>query len=72
MSWISDDICWCGNSDECENTECYRHTKNRRPEDGNIYTAAYLKNTNLCPSYFSSNLNNIFFVKDVRAVKRGE
>ena len=72
MSWISDDICWCGNSDECENIECYRHTKNRRPEDGNIFTAALLKGTNLCPSYFSSSLDNIFFVKDVRAVKRGE
>lgn len=71
MSWISDDICWCSNSDECTDTKCYRHMKNRKPEEGmNIFTAAYLKDTNLCPSYFSSNLDNIYFVKDMRAVRK--
>ena len=71
MSWISDDICWCGNSDECDDVKCYRNTKNRNwKEDGNIFTAALLKNTNLCPSYLTVNQENVFFVKDVRAVRK--
>ena len=69
MSWISDDICWCGNSNECTDTKCYLHFSNRKTKGG-LFTCANLKDTNLCPSYFSSNLDNIYFVKDMRAVRK--
>ena len=56
MSWIDNDICWCADSDKCEDTKCYRHMKNRKKEEGvNIFTSSCLKYTTLCPSYFSLN-----------------
>ena len=31
MSWLfDDDICWCGNSNICGITECFRHLNNRK------------------------------------------
>jgi len=47
QSWIEDDICWCGNSDECDYIDCYRHTSNM-PGAG-IYTMSHLMNTEYCP-----------------------
>lgn len=52
--WIDDDICWCGNSNECTDTKCYRHFSNRKPKGG-LFTCANLKDTDICPSYFSLN-----------------
>ena len=49
MSWLfEDDICWCGNSDSCKNTDCFRHLDNRKVKEG-IYTIALLKDTEFCP-----------------------
>ena len=45
MSWISDDICWCGN--DCDELKCDRNYKNRRPRPG-IYTMALLRDTEYC------------------------
>jgi hypothetical protein len=47
QSWIEDDICWCGDSDECEYTDCYRHTSNM--SGAGIYTMSCLMNTEYCP-----------------------
>lgn len=55
LDWIFDDICWCGNSDECEDTKCYRHFSNRKEKDG-FFTCANLKDTDTCPSYFSLDI----------------
>lgn len=55
--WINADICWCADSNECEDIKCYRHMKNRKREEGvNIFTSSCLKGTDLCPSYFSLDL----------------
>ena len=45
---FDDDICWCGNSDTCENKECFRHLDNKKIKEG-IYTLGLLKNTIYCP-----------------------
>lgn len=61
MSWIGNDICWCGNSYEhfkddsgmkCTHTDCFRHMINRTPEPGpEVFTMSMLKDTELCPYY---------------------
>lgn len=51
VNWIDDDICWCQNSNECDDLKCYRNDKNRKTKGG-LFTYALLKNTDLCPSYF--------------------
>lgn len=53
MSWLfNDDICWCGNSNECDITECFRHLSNRRPQPKpDIYTMANFMGNIDCP-YF--------------------
>lgn len=49
MSWLfEDDICWCGDSDTCENKECFRHLDNRTVKEG-IYTISCLRHTDICP-----------------------
>lgn len=51
MSFLfDDDICWCAN--ECDNLNCFRNLKNRKRQavDHDVYTAAYLKDTECCPS----------------------
>ena len=49
--WLfDDDICWCGDSDRCTNTECFRHLSNRRKSEGiDIFTMALLMGTEVCP-----------------------
>mgnify|MGYP007070292203 FL=1 len=55
-NWIFNDITWCGNSNTCNNKECYRHLSNRRPESKpDIYSMALFEGTDYCPSYFNSN-----------------
>lgn len=44
------DICWCGNSENCIHTECFRHLENK-PDEERIFTMSYLKWTELCPIY---------------------
>ena len=40
-----DDITWCGNSGECDNIDCYRHTYNMMtPHEPHSYS--YFKNIN--------------------------
>ena len=58
MSWIDDDICWCGCSaevegyDYCSNKECFRHISNRKHHSQpDIYTVGMLKDTEYCPGY---------------------
>ena len=45
-----DDICWCGNSDECTFTDCFRHMNNRKIKEG-IFTMGLLKGTTSCPLF---------------------
>lgn len=48
--WIHNDITWCANSAECENTKCFRHTSNQIKEKGrNIYSIAFFKGSVDCP-----------------------
>lgn len=47
MWYFKDDICWCGNSKDCNYTECFRHLDNKKTKD--IFTMSYLKDTELCP-----------------------
>ena len=47
--WFEDDICWCGNSDTCTYTECFRHLSNKKIKDREIFTQSWLKDTELCP-----------------------
>lgn len=55
MSWIDDDVCWCGN--ECDKLDCWRNPVNRSPRPG-VYTMALLKGTNICPlSYKESEFD---------------
>ena len=44
------DICWCGDSYRCKNTECFRHFNNR-PDDERIFTCACLMWTEACPMH---------------------
>lgn len=46
-TWLDDDICWCGDSDTCDNIECFRHFYNKT--EAGIFTVSNLKNTELCP-----------------------
>ena len=46
--WFEDDICWCADSNECTNDDCFRHMLNRTQRQG-IFTMGHLKNTELCP-----------------------
>ena len=46
-TWIDEDICWCGDSDTCDNIDCFRHTYNQ--SGPGVYTMSYLRNTELCP-----------------------
>lgn len=56
-TWIHNDITWCGNSNECDDVKCFRHTANRIPEPGpNVYSYALFKGTEDCPFYFDENL----------------
>ena len=45
LDWISDDHAFC--SDECENTDCWRHPSNIKNKDL-PHTFAKFKNTELC------------------------
>lgn len=47
---FEDDICYCGNSDECNNISCFRHMSNRRIKEG-IFTTGLLKGTEYCPGF---------------------
>lgn len=48
--YFNDDICWCGNSENCTHTECFRHLENK-PDEERIFTMSYLKWTEYCPVY---------------------
>ena len=43
-----DDICWCADSRDCKNDDCFRHMLNRVSRSG-IFTMSHLKYTELCP-----------------------
>lgn len=47
-TWFKDDICWCADSHECKNDDCFRHMLNRTQRQG-MFTMSHLKNTELCP-----------------------
>lgn len=44
--WFHDDITWCAN--ECSYTKCERNIVNRL-EKGGLYSAAFFKETEMCP-----------------------
>ena len=44
--WFEDDICWCADSDECENLECFRHLSNKT--DYGVFTLSHLMDTEYC------------------------
>ena len=46
--WLKDDICWCADSHECKNDDCFRHMNNRASRVG-IFTMSHLMWTELCP-----------------------
>lgn len=48
MDFINDDICWCADSHECKNDDCFRHMLNRTQRTG-VFTMSHLKYTELCP-----------------------
>ena len=45
---FEDDICWCADSQNCKNDECFRHMNNRTVRQG-IFTMSHLMWTDLCP-----------------------
>lgn len=47
MSWLSDDICWCADSNHCSNIKCFRNDKNRRTKKG-LFSYANFKGTEKC------------------------
>jgi hypothetical protein len=57
--FFDDDICWCGNSDICNITECFRHMSNRKPQTPpDIFTQAAFMNTPDCPYYEEQGEDN--------------
>jgi len=58
MTWLfDDDICWCGDSDNCPRTDCFRHMSNRRKSEGtDIFTYALFKDTPDC--VFAKEMKN--------------
>lgn len=55
--FFEDDICWCGNSNECNNIDCFRHLNNRKTKEG-IFTVGLLKDTEYCPGFKRKENNN--------------
>lgn len=51
MSWFTDDICWCIDSDVCDCTECFRHLSHKSPET-RFFSCAKLMDTEYCPRAF--------------------
>ena len=49
-AWMHDDITWCGNSEECSNTSCYRHLQNKISKDV-VYSSSNFKGTEMCPLF---------------------
>lgn len=45
--WDESDICWCVDSNECTNTECFRHLDNKDDKE-KIFTCSHLMNTKYC------------------------
>lgn len=57
--FFDDDICWCGDSEICNITECFRHISNRTPQPSpDIFTCAKLMNTPICPYYEEQGEDN--------------
>ena len=50
MGFYDDVMCWCGNSDTCENITCFRHTDNLKA-NGKLFIFGLLKDTPYCPLY---------------------
>ena len=48
-----DDITWCGNSDECANIDCMRHSDNMQEKVG-LHSYSMFKNINpYCEGFIS-------------------
>lgn len=52
--FFEDDICWCADSQECDNTSCFRHTNNRRT--AGVFTSGHLMDTELCENNKESKM----------------
>ena len=48
QTWFDNDICWCADSNRCENTECFRHLTNKNDEE-RIFTCGNLMGSEYCP-----------------------
>ena len=46
IMFFEDDICWCADSNECDNTDCFRHMSNMKITG--IFTCSSLMNTEYC------------------------
>ena len=55
--WWSDDICWCADSDTCDQTNCFRHLTNK-DDRTTYYSAASMKWTVYCPMEKKEKKNN--------------
>lgn len=52
MVFFDDDITWCGNSNECDITDCFRHLKNRKSQPSpDIFSQANFMDTIDCPFF---------------------
>ena len=52
--FFEDDICWCSDSDKCNNTNCFRHMSNRKT--AGIFTTGSLMGTEYCENYKESKV----------------
>ena len=52
--FFEDDICWCSDSDRCDNTNCFRHMNNRKT--AGIFTAGSLMGTEYCENNKESKM----------------
>ena len=56
--FFDSDICWCGNSDTCKQTDCFRHLSNKDTEE-KIFTCANLMWTEICPYFNNADMDEV-------------
>ena len=59
-NFFDDDICWCGDSDNCPRTDCFRHMSNRKHRNQpDIFTLARFQGTPDCVFAKEENKNEL-------------
>lgn len=56
--FFDSDICWCGNSNICKQTDCFRHLSNKNGEE-KIFTCANLMWTEICPYFGNAEMDEV-------------